>query len=213
MQHHKLNFLICQNFWLISFIMLSPRSERQKCFLCSCIQEGNLFPLPCSAGWEHGCWGMMLAAGETDQWDECILGEALAPGHYTVVCVTDLPQLLQAVEMSVLLSGSPQHKMEPSAALRSKLLHCCQGSSYEQEHNTQISNAVPHWAGWHQLQTICNMGGEFSLQSWMVLTSVLPQLAAQNFLTRERGIIEVISVNAFHRWSLGFEDWCVSKTL
>lgn len=61
-----------------------------------------------------------------------------------MVCATDPQQLLQVEEMSVPLSGSPQHKMEQSAALKSKLLHCCQGSSYEQEHDAHISNAVAH---------------------------------------------------------------------
>lgn len=50
MQHHKLNFLICQDSWLMPFIIQSHPSERQECFLHGCVWEGNLFPLSCSTG-------------------------------------------------------------------------------------------------------------------------------------------------------------------
>lgn len=50
MQHHKLNFLICQDSWLMPFIIQSHPSERQEFFLHGCVWEGNLFPLSCSTG-------------------------------------------------------------------------------------------------------------------------------------------------------------------
>lgn len=187
MQHHKLNFLICQDSWLVPFIIQSHPSERQECFLHGCMREGNLFPESCSTGGDRDSLGVP-APGALQK--DTSLAKSLAQDP----CVAVLrfhdvsPQLPEAECLAGSCSLGPrgadqsplwlwhfwsagQHWGANSFAAVSTLR-----SPYTQEHDAHISAAVPaEWAG-IDFKHSAVQEGKMSLWSWAFLAFLFPSL-------------------------------------
>lgn len=136
MQHHKLNFLICQDSWLIPFIIQSYPSERQECFLHGCMWAGNLFPQSCSTRGDTGGSEQGVPALGGLQKDSSLAKSLTQDTCVAVLCFAPCTPTAAGgwVAGEVLLFGSLWRRPEPSvaqallvsrAALRSQQLCSC----------------------------------------------------------------------------------------
>lgn len=137
MQHHKLNFLICQDSWLVPFIIQSYPSERQECFLHGCVREGNLFPWSCSTRGGTGGSGQGVPALGALQKDASLAKSLRQDTRVAALCFAPRTPTAAGGRAAgeVLLFGSLWCRPEPSvalallvsrAALRSHQLCSCQ---------------------------------------------------------------------------------------